>query len=338
MRPAAAITVTSIMMVSLAGCGGGARPAAAPPERAALLARPALSPPLVRRPAGRVIRVGRLPDAIAADPLTHRFAVAIHDPGRLALVDARSGRVAERVEIPVGTSGSTTPAVFLVPGETGKRAVAVVPAARTRPADAPQPTAAVVLGRTFVADARAGRVDVLDRGRPVAHLDGVARPAGIAAAGGAGNALAVVDAGRRTLDLYDPRTLRRRASAPAGAGPTSVVALGDRLYVADTAGDAVLAFSTTPRLHRIGRFALPRGAPYAVAIDPTRLRLHVTLTAANVLLTLPVDGGGARPVRVPTVRQPDAVAVDARTGTVAVAGHADGVLQLIPGRVVAPDR
>src|SRR6185369_6052893 len=115
------------MMASLAGCGG-ARPAAEPPERMALLARPALSPPLVRRPAGRVIAVGRLPDAIAADPLTDRFAVAIHDPGRLALVDARSGRVAERVEIPVGTSGSTTPAVFLVPGETGKRAVAVVPA------------------------------------------------------------------------------------------------------------------------------------------------------------------------------------------------------------------
>jgi DNA-binding beta-propeller fold protein YncE len=318
----------ALVLVLVAASCGGRRPSVPAPEHAALLARPALSPPLARRPAGRVVRVGRLPDAVAADPLNQRFAVAIHDPGRLALVDARRGRVTERVEIPVGTSGSTTPAVFLVPGEAGKRAIAVVPALRTRPVDAPQPTAAVVLGRTFVADARAGRVDVLDRGRPVDHLDGIVRPAGLAAVT-AGAALAVVDAGRRALDLYDPRSLRRVATAPAGAGPTNVVALDERLYVADTAGDAVLAFSTTPRLHRIGRFALPGAAPYALAIDPTRLRLHVTLTATNTLLTLPVDGRGARPARTPTVRQPDAVAVDAQTGTVAVAGHADGVLQLV---------
>jgi hypothetical protein len=338
MRAAPATVVLASLLTAAAGCGGNhANTSPSPPKRVALLARPALSPPLQRRPAGQVVRVGRLPDAVAADPLAHRFAVAIHDPGRLALVDGRTGRVTERVEIPVGTSRSATPAVFLVPGELGKRAVAVVPALRTRPADAPQPTAAVVLGRTFVADARAGRVDVLDRGRPVDRLTGVARPAGIAAVPAAG-ALAVVDAGRRALDLYDPRTLRRTATAPAGAGPTNVAALGDRLYVADTAGDAVLAFSTTPRLHRLGRIALPGTAPYALAVDPTRLRLHVTLTAANRLLTLPVDGRGARPVRRPTVRQPDAVAVDAQTGTIAVAGHAAGVLQIIRSGRSAPDR
>jgi hypothetical protein len=335
---AAPATLALIGLLAAAGCGGNhPHPSPPPPERAALLTRPALSPPLQRRPAGRVVRVGPLPDAIAADPLGHRFAVAIHDPGRLALVDARSGRVTERVEIPVGRSGTAAPAVFLVAGEAGKRAVAVVPARRTRPADAPQPTATVALGRTFVADARAGRVDVLDRGRPVDHLDGVLRPAGIAAAVD-GDALAVVDAGHRALSLYDPRTLRRIATAPAGAGPTNVAVLGDRLYVADTAGDAVLAFSTTPRLHRIGRLALPGTAPYALAIDPTRLRLHVTLTAANRLLTLPVDGRGARPIRTPTVRQPDAVAVDVTTGTIAVAGRAGGLLQLIPGARDAPDR
>jgi hypothetical protein len=333
MRAAAvSVPIMSMILMVVVGCGGGRRPApTAPPVRhPALLARPALSPPPARRPAGRVIRVGPLPDTIAADPLAHRFAVAIHDPGRLALVDARSGRVTARVEIPIGTSAATaaTPAVFLVAGETGKRAVAVLPARRTRPAAAPQPTAAVALGRTFVADARTGRVDVLDRGRAVDHLDGIVRPAGIAAASD-GERLAVIDAGRRALDLYDPGTLRRTATVPAGAGPTNVVALDDRLYVADTAGDAVLAFTTSPQLRRIGRLALPRTAPYALAIDPTRLRLHVTLTAVNALLTVPVDGRGAPPVRTPTVRQPDAVAVDAATGTIAVAGHADGVLQLI---------
>lgn len=331
-----AVMVACLAAVGIAGCGGGSHPRApeaAPP--AAPLARPALSPPPRHRLAGHIVHVGSHPDAIAADPRSHVFAVAIHDPSRLVLVDSRSGRVTDRVEVPVGTSTPprviVTPAVFLVPAETGTRAVAIAPATRTAPTGVGPPAATVVLGRTFVADARTHRVDVLDRGRAVAHLAGIRQPGGLTATG-IGNALAVVDAGRRTLDLYDPRSLRRLASTPAGRGPTNVVAFGDRLYVADTGGDAVLAFSTQPRLHRLARTPLPGAAPYGLALDPARLRLHITLTATNTLLTLPIDGSGAPRRRTPTVRQPDAVAVDSLTGTVAVAGRADGLLQLLPDR------
>jgi DNA-binding beta-propeller fold protein YncE len=322
-----------------AGCAGGdaaPRTTAAAPARGAgspaPLTRPALSPRTPRRPAGRVFAVGPLPDAVAVDPATHVFAVAIHDPSRLALVDGRRGRLTRRVDVPVGGAGADgrpiTPAVFLVPAEAGKRAVAVVPATRTAPGDVPQPTATVVFGRSFVSDPRTGHVDVLDGGRVVDHLAGLVRPAGIAA-GDFDRALAVIDAGRRAVVLYDPRSLRRLASAPAGAGPTNVAAEGDLLFVADTAGDAVLTFTTRPRLRQIDRLALPGGAPYGVAVDLARRRLHVTLTATNTLVTVPTDGARTTPLRRPTVRQPDAVAVDSATGTIAVTGHAGGVLQLI---------
>ena len=340
MRHAAATRALALATAALAaaGCGGAAAPPHArttqpttPNAQAAELARPALSPPLSRRPAGGVIHVGALPDAVAADPGTHRFAVAIHDPSRLALVDARSGRVLQRVAVPVGnaTRGHrpVTPAVFLVPGEFGKRAVAVTPATHTAP-DAAEPAATVVFGRTFIVDARAGRVDALDRGRPVAHLAGVVRPAGLAS-GDFERTLAVVDAGRRALSLYDPRSLRRVATVPAGAGPTNVVAEGDLLYVADTRGDALLTFTTRPRLRLIERLALPGGAPYGLAIDPVRRRLHITLTATNTLVTIATDGSRTPARRRATVRQPDAVAVDSSTATIAVAGRSAGVLQLI---------
>jgi hypothetical protein len=275
-----------------------------------------------------VIGVGPLPDAIAADPRAHTFAVAIHDPSRLVLVDSRTGRIRQRVEVPVGDGGAkaSTPAVFLVPAETGKRAVAIAPATHTTPAQLPS-QASVVLGRTFVADPHAARVDVLDRGRPVAHLADTARPGGLSPADFAG-ALAVVSTTDRTVALYDPRTLRRLASAPAGAGPTNVISEGERLYVADTRGDALLTFTTRPRLRRIATTPLP-GGPYGLALDPVRRRLHVTLTRRNELVTLPTDGSATAPERRPTVRQPDAVAVDSATGTIAVAGRARGALQLI---------
>jgi hypothetical protein len=317
------------LLVALAGCGGSttARPPDAdlPPA-----AQPARSPVPTATPAGRTIRVGPLADAVAADPSAHTFAVAVHDPSRLVLVDSRTGRIRERVAVPTGQrhpGPPPAPAVFLVPAEFGKRALAIQPADRTPPQQRPQ-SAAVVLGRTFVADAGGATVAVLDRGRPVAHLPAATRSGGLSAAA-FDRRLAVVAVRERALELYDPRTLRRVARIAAGAGPTNVVEEGDRLYVADTRGQAILVFTTGPRLARAARIPLP-GAPYGLALDPVRRRLWVTLTARNEVVSLPTDGSAGRPLRLPTVQQPDAVAVDSARGIVAVTGRADGVLQLIP--------
>lgn len=124
------------------------------------------------------------------------------------------------------------------------------------------------------------------------------------------------------------RTLTTPAGrAPAGIGPTQVISDGgELLYVTDTAGGGVLVFHTRPELELTRRVALPGAAPYALALDREHNRLWVTLTATNEVAELL---GGARPGvlrRHRAVRQPDAIAVDERTGGVSVAG-AGGVLQ-----------
>ncbi|HEY6761178.1 MAG TPA: hypothetical protein VI318_16900 [Baekduia sp.] len=333
MRRTAVLGVV-LLALCVAGCGvrhvplappttTAAAPAPAAASAADVASGPALSPPLTRRPAGRTIHVGALPDALAADPRAHQFAVAIHDPSRLALVDSRSGRVTQRVAVPVGQERHPAPAVFLVPAETGRHAVAVQPAPVT-PAAAPQPRAALVLGRTFVTGPRGDSVDVLDGGRPTAHFGSA--PAALASAD-FDTRLAVLSSARRTLELFDPRTLRVVATTPAGRRPTGIATFGDLVFVSDSDGDAVLAYSTRPRLHPVARIPVG-GAPYALAVDPLRRDLYVTQPARNRLTTISIARFAAVS-SLPTVRQPDAVAVDSATGTIAVAGHRDGLLQLV---------
>ena len=143
-----------------------------------------------------------------------------------------------------------------------------------------------------------------------------------------GGALGVVLCPReRVLELYEGDT--RIASAPAGIGPTRVVSDdGNYVFVADTAGGAVLIFRVRPRLALVRRYALPDG-PYGMAIDNRRHRMFVTQVGRNRLWVLNV---GARLTRLGlhvTPRRPDAVAVDERTGRVYVTGREDGVLQIL---------
>jgi DNA-binding beta-propeller fold protein YncE len=146
-----------------------------------------------------------------------------------------------------------------------------------------------------------------------------------------GGRLAVLAPRARMLELVDPRTHQRLARAPAGVGPTHVLAVADRLYVTDTQGGALLVFATRPKLVLTRRVFLP-GAPYGLAADTVRHRLWVTLTARNQLVSLPANGRPRPLVRLATVRQPDKVAVDSGSGTVAVAGRDAGILQLIGAR------
>lgn len=72
------------------------------------------------------------------------------------------------------------------------------------------------------------------------------------------------------------------------------------------------------------------GRPYGLAADPRRRAIWVTLTDSNRLVGLRVTQHGLRPfANLPTVRQPNSVAVDIASGRVAVAGTADGMLQII---------
>jgi hypothetical protein len=162
----------------------------------------------------------------------------------------------------------------------------------------------------------AGRTVALDRGLLARYSHGTARTTF-----GRGTRVAAVAARARELVVVDRRTGRRLDRAPAGVGPSHVVSDGARrLFVVDTEGDGLLLFELRPELELVRRVALP-GAPYGIAIDRRRHRLWVTLTARNRLVEVTANGR-PRPLRsLATVRQPDAVAVDERTGRVFVIGE-----------------
>jgi len=189
--------------------------------------------------------------------------------------------------------------------------------------------AAAVAGRVFVGNEFGRSVSVIAGARVVARVPGFVQPGGIAALSGD---VAVVDVRANAVTLIDARTLMVRDRAAAGAGPTHAVADGDRLFVADTRGNAVLSYATRPSLRLVGRFVLP-GSPYGIAIDRVRRRLWVTLTARDELVELDVRASRGHVVdSYATDRQPNTVAVDPRDGRVYVADAAAGVVQIIDPR------
>jgi DNA-binding beta-propeller fold protein YncE len=135
--------------------------------------------------------------------------------------------------------------------------------------------------------------------------------------------IAVLSARQRALELFDARGRRSLGRIHVGIGPTHVVARGERLFVVDTRGDALLEVLADPL--RVHRRTHVRGAPYGIAFDPVRKRFWVTLTGSNRLAELT----DRRVLRTfPTVRQPNSVAVDPGSGRVFVASRRDGTLQL----------
>jgi hypothetical protein len=87
--------------------------------------------------------------------------------------------------------------------------------------------------------------------------------------------LAVLCGRERSVEIYDVRSGKRVATAPAGIGPTSMVTDGkDGTYVVDAKGEALLVYRRSP-LQLLRRVHLG-GAPYAIAFDRERWQLEIT--------------------------------------------------------------
>jgi DNA-binding beta-propeller fold protein YncE len=138
-----------------------------------------------------------------------------------------------------------------------------------------------------------------------------------------------------------------------GTHPHDATSVGGNVFVADEHSDQVSVLrkghlvKTLPTPHQpggiagvaenwvalVGEAAAP-GTPYGLAVDPMRSRLWVTDTATNRLTEYSTVGELPRRIAsYPTVRQPNSVTVDERTGAVFVAGREAGVLERI-----TPDR
>ncbi len=318
------------LVLGLGGCGSSR---ALPPA-----AEPAQAPVPTARPAGRVIGVGAGAEGVVADGPTGLVAVAVREPARLVLVRARTGKVVREVPLPAGARHLALAAPggpVLVPAELANTlALAPLRGGRLRTVRVglhPHDAAPADDGLLWVGNEKGDTVAVVDRSRPprvVDRLPARVQPGGVAALGP--RRIGVVTVASDELLIYDSARRALTGRIRAGAGPTHIVAGPDgKAYVADTRGDAVLVFATEPEPRVVGRLAAP-GAPYGIALDAARDRLWITETARNRLIGYQLTTGRAhRRWSFPTVRQPNSVAVDPRTGRVFVASASDGTLELI---------
>lgn len=322
----------ALAVVALAGCSGARDVPTVP------VAGPAPAPPVGAAPVGERLALSSPISALLVGPRTGVLAVAVSGPDRLLLLDTGDLRAPPREIALPGQAADLTPA-----GPGGPLLVAVPePGALLRvdlrsgtvtrtDFDGEVRSAAVVADRTVVALGE--RVAVLDASsRVVATVPGFVAAARVVPA--VDSAL-VLDRAQTSLTAVDPVAADKGLALRAGEGATSAV--GDRfgrVLVVDTRGGELLAFGSEPLLLR-QRYPVA-GAPYGLAYDAQRDLAWVTLTARNEVVGYDVAGG--EPVeryRFTTVRQPDSVAVDPRSGRVVVGSSSGAGAQVIdPGRVV----
>jgi DNA-binding beta-propeller fold protein YncE len=319
------VAALALLAAALAACGGSS-------DRLAPAAEPARSPPVEREPAGTVVPIGHKPEGLALDPVTGLLAVGLTNPDRLALVDGETGRTVRRVRLPESPRHLALAAPggpVLVPAERANAIVEVsLPGGRlrtTRVGRFPH-DAARARRRIFVGDELGHTLSVVEDGKLIEALPAPRQPGGVAATADRRH-VGVVGVRERALEVFDTETLDSEGTVSVGIGPTHVVGGGARFFVVDTRGDALLEVRLDPlRVHRRTHLC---GAPYAIALDTERRRYWVTLTALNQVAEL-TDRRVLR--RFPTVRQPNSVAVDPRSGRVFVASRKDGTLQFFDPR------
>lgn len=333
-----AATVSVCLLTGLTACGeeDGA-PDAAKSSTPALPFPPIANEPTTSKgggptPEGRVVRIGGRPEGIAVDPSTGTLGVSLDDASKgFALIDGGSLEVRSTVRLPAGARHvSFGDGRFLVPLEDADQLALVKPTGGepglVDVGDGPH-YATAAGDQLFVADEFGGTMSVIGQSGKVRRVPVDVQPGGVTDVGG--GKVAVISVRAYTIELFDTKTLASSGSQNAGYGPSHAVATSDgRALVADTRGGNILVYETRPRLKFIQRLAVG-GSPYGLAIDRTRDRLWVTDSGADRVLE--VDTSAALKVvgERPTVRQPNTVAVDEKSGAVFVVGQAAGELQKI---------
>lgn len=297
-------------------------------------AEPGKAPKPGAAPEGRIIQLpGGAPEGAVLDASTGTLAVALREPGRLALVNTDTGAV--RTVPALGAARHLSlagPGELLVSGESADTLSRVrLPGgeviSKTDVGRGPH-DAARVGNRVFVSNEFGSSVGVVQGGRMIREIGGVSQPGGLTATDGR---VAVVDVRGNSLHIIDARTLRQVAELPAGEGPSHVRPIGDgQVAVADTRGNAVLTYQVTGAPRKLDRVPVP-GRAYGLDADPGRGSVYATSGNNNRVFRLRVadDGTLGEPAQLATVRQPNDVAVDPRSGRIYIIGQDRARVQVL---------
>ncbi|MQA62125.1 MAG: hypothetical protein GEU86_11615 [Actinophytocola sp.] len=296
-------------------------------------ASPADSPERTAEPAGDVIGTGDDVTAVAIEPDSGALAVATGSAVRFYQLSKPRAKPKE-VEVP-------GPIERLVPTGDGRLAgaipseklvVSLSPESEqvTEVAQKGEPAGVARLGaQTLVALRDSASVAVLEDGKQVTTISGaIASADQVLVADGQA---VVLDRLRSAIFEVDVAAGEIGLGLRAGQGAANAVTdRFGRVLVVDTRTAGLLAFSLDPLVLR-QRYPVP-GRPYAIAYDAERDLAWVTLTERNELVGFDVAGGEpTEQARFPTVRQPNSVTVDERTGSVVVAsGDGEGIQVIEP--------
>jgi len=297
-------------------------------------AQPAASPKTDTAAAGRTVDVSGDVTALRADSGAKMLATATTDPDRVSLYELDS--VTSDPVASIDTPGEVTDFTF-----TDDTLLASVPTADTVlriPLRQDDKISPIEVGGQPVATARQGSrtlVGLRDgEGVRVRNQDGSNKTISgdlysvdnIVVADGTAY---VLDRLRTALFRVDVAEGEFREGLRAGQGATNAaVDSHGRVLVTDTRGGSLLAFGTDPLLMR-QRYPVPGGI-YGIAYDTERELAWVTLTKKNEVVGFDMTGGQpAEEYRYSTVRQPNTVAVDKRTGRVIVGSAAGEGMQVI---------
>ena len=306
-------------------------------------AEPGRAPSPAVAPVGKVVSIGNAPEGIVV-AASGIGAVAVRNPDGVVIFDAATGALRQTVHT-VGAArhlelaGPNGP--VLVPLESSDELSELslgdgrVLSTATGVGHQPHDAAMTSSGTVVVTNELGGGVVFVRDGMVLGSLPaGPVQPGGVAAVG---MYAAVADVEGNGVWVYDATTRQQVAQAAVGVKLTHAVGLSGQLAAfADTDGGGVLIERIDPHVTQVARVEAP-GNPYGLAYDSQRHRLFVTLTASNLLRVIEVTDPSRPRILgdVPTVQQPNSVAIDLRSGGVLVTGSdPDGSSNM---QIVTPD-
>jgi DNA-binding beta-propeller fold protein YncE len=327
------VTTALLGALALAGCSGNQSRDDLQSAPTLAAAAPAASPPPAAKPAGTVLALPGNASAMVVDPASGTLAVAVERPAELVLFSLHDltkapvtiplpGAVGnlsvEQPGGPVLAPVATANEVLAVPVTGGTPAVVKVAGGPT--------SAALFRGKLLVTVPKRNAIDEITGTKVTRTITGEVNPEQILVADGK-----TVMLDRIRSAVFDVNAVNGTVGAGlrAGQGATNAAVDGyGRVLVTDTRTGLLLAFSADPVLER--QSVPAPGVPYGIAVDTTRNVAWVTATRTNEVIGYQLTGSQpVRKYRLPTVRQPDTVAVDPVSGRVFVASADGGGVQVM---------